>query len=71
MIKETMADIEEIRRKIDRLISEKGFNYRDVSLKIGRKDSYIQQYVKYGYPRRLKEIDRMLLRWYKTCNFQN
>lgn len=56
-----MADIEEIRRKIDRLISEKGFNYRDVSLKIGRKDSYIQQYVKYGYPRRLKEIDRMRL----------
>ncbi len=56
-----MADIEEIRKKIDRLINEKGFNYRDISLKIGRKDSYIQQYVKYGYPRRLKEIDRMRL----------
>lgn len=56
-----MADIEEIRKKIDRLISEKGLNYRDVSLKIGRKDSYIQQYVKYRYPRRLKEIDRIRL----------
>lgn len=56
-----MADIEEIRKKIDRLITEGGLNYRDVSLKIGRKDSYIQQYVKYGYPRRLKEIDRMRL----------
>ncbi len=56
-----MADIEQIRKKIDRLILDKGLNYRDVSLKIGRKDSYIQQYVKYGYPRRLKEIDRMRL----------
>lgn len=56
-----MADIEEVRKKIDRLILEKGLNYRDVSLKIGRKDSYIQQYVKYRYPRRLKEIDRMRL----------
>lgn len=56
-----MADIEEIRKKIDRLILERGLNYRDVSLKIGRKDSYIQQYVKYRYPRRLKEIDRMRL----------
>lgn len=56
-----MADIEEIRKKIDSLITQKGFNYRDASLKIGRKDSYLQQYVKYGYPRRLKEIDRMRL----------
>lgn len=56
-----MADIEEIRKKVDRLITSKGFNYRDLSLKIGRKDSYIQQYVKYGYPRRLKEIDRSRL----------
>ena len=56
-----MADIEEIRKKVDKLITSKGFNYRDLSLKIGRKDSYIQQYVKYGYPRRLKEIDRSRL----------
>lgn len=56
-----MADIEDIRRKVDKLISEKGLNYRDVSLRIGRKDSYMQQYVKYGYPRRLKEIDRSRL----------
>lgn len=56
-----MADIEDIRKKIDKLITDKGFNYRELSLKIGRKDSYIQQYVKYGYPRRLKEIDRFRL----------
>lgn len=56
-----MANIEEIRKKVDKLIEERGLNYRDVSLKIGRKDSYIQQYVRYGYPRRLKEIDRLRL----------
>lgn len=56
-----MASIEDIRKKVDRLINEKGLNYRNVSLKIGRKDSYLQQYVKYGYPRRLKEIDRTRL----------
>lgn len=56
-----MANIETIRKKIDQLISQNGLNYRDVSLKIGRKDSYIHQYVKYGYPRRLKEIDRIRL----------
>ena len=56
-----MANIEDIRKKVDRLITEKGLNYRNVSLKIGRKDSYLQQYVKYGYPRRLKEIDRTKL----------
>lgn len=56
-----MADIEEIRKKVDQLITKGGFNYRDLSLKIGRKDSYIQQYVKYGYPRRLKEMDRIRL----------
>lgn len=56
-----MADIDEIRKKIDKLITEKGLNYRDVSLKIGRKESYIHQYIKYRYPRRLKEIDRVRL----------
>ena len=53
-----MANFEEIREKIDECITKKGFTYRDVSLKIGRKDSYIQQYVKYGFPKRLKEVDR-------------
>ena len=53
-----MANFEEIREKIDKCITENGLTYRDVSLKIGRKDSYIQQYVKYGFPKRLKEVDR-------------
>ena len=53
-----MANFEEIREKIDERITALGLTYRDVSLKIGRKDSYIQQYVKYGFPKRLKEVDR-------------
>jgi phage repressor protein C with HTH and peptisase S24 domain len=56
-----MANIEEIRQKIDRLIQDNGLKYRDVSLRIGRTDSYIQQYVKYGFPKRLNELDRLKL----------
>ncbi len=49
---------EEIRKKLDKYIKEKGTNYRDLSLAIGRKDSYIHQYIKYGLPSKLKEEDR-------------
>ena len=53
-----MASIDEIRVRLNNYITEKGFTYREVSLKIGRKDSYIQQYIKYGFPKRLYEMDR-------------
>ncbi len=49
---------EEIRKKIDRLITENGLNYRTVSKQLGRADSYIQQYITRGYPQVLKEKDR-------------
>ncbi len=49
---------EEIRKKIDKLISENGLNYRVVSKQLGRADSYIQQYITRGYPQVLKEKDR-------------
>ena len=42
---------EEIRKKIDRLITENGLNYRTVSKQLGRADSYIQQYITRGYLR--------------------
>ena len=48
----------ELDKLAEKFIIEKGFTYRDLSLKIGRKDSYIQQYIKYGFPKRLSEIDR-------------
>lgn len=52
---------EEIREKIDQLITQKGLNYRVVSNALGRADSYIQQYITRGYPRVLKEKDRKIV----------
>ena len=53
-----MADLITVRKKLEKYILTSGHTFREVSLKIGRKDSYIQQYVKYGFPKRLNEIDR-------------
>lgn len=53
-----MADFETIRRRLEKKILSSGYSFREISLKIGRKDSYIQQYVKYGFPKRLNEVDR-------------
>ena len=53
-----MEDIEEVRKKIARLIVEKGLNYSQVSLAIGKNVAYIQQFIKNGSPRRLGEVER-------------
>ena len=53
-----MADLETIRKKLEKYIIENNHTFREISLKIGRKDSYIQQYIKYGFPKRLNEMDR-------------
>ena len=37
-----MEDTEEIRKKIARLITERGLNYAKVSLSIGKNIAYIQ-----------------------------
>ena len=52
---------DDIRRKISRLISERGLNYAQVSLKIGKNIAYIQQFIKNGSPRRLGEVERRKL----------
>jgi hypothetical protein len=41
-----MENTEEIRKKIARLILERGLNYAQVSLAIGKNIAYIQQYIK-------------------------
>lgn len=61
-----MADLETIRKRLEKYILEKDHTFREVSLKIGRKDSYIQQYIKYGFPKRLNEMDRK-----KICQLLN
>lgn len=53
-----MANLDIIRKRLEKIILNKGYSFREVSLKIGRKDSYVQQYIKYGFPKRLSEIDR-------------
>lgn len=56
-----MEDTEEIRKKIARLITERGLNYAKVSLNIGKNIAYIQQFIKNGSPRRLGEVERQKL----------
>ena len=53
-----MKKDEEIRAFLDRVIEERGMNYRQVSLAINRGHQYIQQYIKNGYPQFLKEKER-------------
>lgn len=53
-----MANTEEIRKKIARLINERGLNYAKISLQLGKNIAYIQQFIKNGSPRRLGEIER-------------
>ena len=56
-----MENTEEIRKKIARLINERGLNYAQVSLALGKNIAYIQQFIKNGSPRRLGEIERQKL----------
>ena len=51
----------EVRKYLDEAIKGKGFNYRELSLQIGRTDSYLHRFVKYGQPRYLDKNDRQLL----------
>ena len=53
-----MENTEEIRKKIARLINERGLNFANVSLAIGKNIAYIQQFIKNGSPRRLGEVER-------------
>ena len=56
-----MENTEEIRKKIARLINERGLNYAQVSLALGKNIAYIQQFIKNGSPRRLGEVERQKL----------
>ena len=56
-----MENTEEIRKKISRLILDRGLNYAQVSLAIGKNIAYIQQFIKNGSPRRLGEVERRQL----------
>ena len=53
-----MSTLEEERKFIEDLILSSGFSLREMSIKIGKKDSYLQQYVKYGRPSKLADKDK-------------
>lgn len=54
-----MADFgDDPRSALDRLLTERGIDYAQLSARIGRNPAYIQQYIKRGSPRRLAEEDR-------------
>lgn len=50
-----MATIQEIKEKVGRLIAEKGLNYNNISLSLGKNPSYLQKFVKEDSPKRLPE----------------
>lgn len=52
---------EEIRKKLDNFIKDRCLSYREVSHAIGRADQYIQQYIRYGLPAKLKAEERQAL----------
>jgi len=53
-----MTNEEIMRLKIKNLITDKGFNLKQISKMLGRSEAYMQQYVTRGHPRWLNEIDR-------------
>ena len=52
------------RQVLEKLCSERGENFASLSRLIGRNDAYIQQYLRKGTPRQLKERDRRTLARY-------
>lgn len=47
-----------IKNKIEKLIIDRGLTFRSVSLKIGRGETYLQQFITRSSPKRLSEQDR-------------
>lgn len=58
------VDLEDPRIALERLIAERGENYSDLSRRLKRNPSYIQQFIKRGTPRKLDEEDRRILARY-------
>ncbi|MEO7541902.1 MAG: peptidase S24, partial [Sphingomicrobium sp.] len=54
----------EPRRVIERLCEERGEDFAGLSRMLGRNPAYIQQFVRRGVPKRLKEAERRKLARY-------
>lgn len=53
--------MENVREELERLITQGGYGYAEISRLLGRNPSYIQQFIKRGSPRKLDEEDRKTL----------
>jgi hypothetical protein len=56
-----MAVNDAVRRTLDTLIRARGDDYASVSRLLGRNQTYIQQFIRRGVPRKLDEDDRRVL----------
>lgn len=55
---EIPSDMDRIRSALMAAVADKGTNLAALSKRIGKNPSYLQQFVKYGKPKRLQEDDR-------------
>jgi Peptidase S24-like len=61
VIRETDVNAAAVRRTLDNLIRARGEDYASVSRLLGRNQTYIQQFIRRGVPRKLDEDDRRAL----------
>ena len=59
---------EEARKKLDKLIKDKGYNYRELSLMLGRSEAYLHRFINYGKPSKLEYEDRIKLSKVLDCD---
>lgn len=53
--------MQQSRQILEKLVTERGESYSQISILLGRNRSYLQQFIKRGTPRRLSESDRKIL----------
>lgn len=56
-----MGNCDEVKKRIRLLIDKSGMSLNDLSIKIGREQTYLFQFLNRKYPQRLNEIDRRKL----------
>jgi hypothetical protein len=62
---------EQARERLDRLVSDGGDSFTELSRMIGRPASYLNRYVRKGVPRSLADGDRTLLaRYFRVTEFE-
>lgn len=50
-----MTSIEDVKKRVGELIAERGLNYSNIAIRLGKNTSYLQKFVKEKSPKRLDE----------------